>query len=225
MVPEPAYFASRMILAPRNADVSVLNHAILDLLPGPVRHYASADSVIQEEGVDNPHRAEVPQEVLRSITGSGLPPGDLNLKAGCPVILLRNLNAGVGLCNGTRLVVTRMENRVIEGRILGGDFDGELAFIPRIAIIPSESIGDITFTFKRRQFPIQLAFALSINKAQGQTVAHVGLDLRIPVFSHGQLYVALSRVTSPHNIRILLDSEVSPDVCMVDNVVFPEVIL
>ncbi|KAF6743920.1 helicase, partial [Ephemerocybe angulata] len=66
---------------------------------------------------------------------------------------------------------------------------------------------------------------LSINKAQGQTVRHVGLDLRSPVFSHGQLYVALSRVTSPRNVSILLDDDVPYNPSCMENVVYPEVLL
>jgi ATP-dependent exoDNAse (exonuclease V) alpha subunit len=53
---------------------------------------------------------------------------------------------------------------------------------------------------KRRQFPVHLAFAMTINKAQGQSVKYVGLNLRTPVFSHGQLYVALSRCTHPERV-------------------------
>ncbi|KIK16812.1 hypothetical protein PISMIDRAFT_112662 [Pisolithus microcarpus 441] len=53
------------------------------------------------------------------------------------------------------------------------------------------------------QFPVHLAYAMTINKSQGQTVQHVSLDLRTPVFSHGQLYVALSRCTHPRNIKVL----------------------
>ncbi|KAF9009739.1 hypothetical protein BDZ89DRAFT_964727 [Hymenopellis radicata] len=44
---------------------------------------------------------------------------------------------------------------------------------------------------------------MTINKSQGQSLNVVGLDLRTPVFSHGQLYVALSRCTSRRNIRVL----------------------
>jgi ATP-dependent DNA helicase PIF1 len=59
---------------------------------------------------------------------------------------------------------------------------------------PSES-DDISlpFKFKRKQFPIRLSFAMTINKAHGQTIPHVGIYLPEPVFSHGQLYIALLR--------------------------------
>jgi ATP-dependent exoDNAse (exonuclease V) alpha subunit len=59
------------------------------------------------------------------------------------------------------------------------------------------------FKFKRKQFPIRLSFAMTINKAQGKTIPIVGVYLPEPVFSHGQLYVALSRATAKSNIKIL----------------------
>jgi ATP-dependent DNA helicase PIF1 len=59
------------------------------------------------------------------------------------------------------------------------------------------------FKFMRKQFPIRLSFAMTINKAQGQTIPNVGVYLPDLVFSHGQLYVALSRATSRNDIKIL----------------------
>jgi ATP-dependent DNA helicase PIF1 len=60
------------------------------------------------------------------------------------------------------------------------------------------------FKFRRKQFLIRLSFAMTINKAQGQTIPNVGVYLLDPIFSHGQLYVALSRTTSRINIMILV---------------------
>jgi hypothetical protein len=88
-----------------------------------------------------------------------------------------------------------MNPHVLKVRLIGGDHDGELALIPRSTLSPSVHALDKAIHFKRREFLIQLAFALTINKAQGQSVKNVGIDLRHPVFSHGQLYVALSRAT------------------------------
>ena len=64
--------------------------------------------------------------------------------------------------------------------------------------------GEFNFVLWRRQFPVALAFAMTVNKAQGQSVQFVGLDLRVPCFSHGQLYVALSRCTSADRIKVIL---------------------
>lgn len=219
--PPPDYFLQRMILAPRNADVSDVNHTILAQMSGEEHVYFSADQLIHEEGADGALEP-IPVEFLRSVNAQSLPPGELPIKIGCPLILLRNLSPSHGLCNGTRMVVTRMSSRVLEVRIIGGDHGGELAFIPRIALIPSNST-EFTFKFRRLQFPVRLAFALSINKSQGQSVRFVGLDLRYPAFSHGQLYVALSRATSPRRIRYILPEDAVEN--YTTNVVYPEVLL
>jgi ATP-dependent DNA helicase PIF1 len=81
---------------------------------------------------------------------------------------------------------------------LTGPFKGEDVFIPRIPMIPT----DMRFQFKRLQFPFRVAFAIAINKAQGQSFEVCGLDLHMDCFSHGHLYVAYSRVGKPNNLYI-----------------------
>jgi hypothetical protein len=56
----------------------------------------------------------------------------------------------------------------------------------------------------RLQYPVRLAFSMTMNKSQGQSLRYVGVDLREEVFSHGQLYVALSRATSGDRVSVLL---------------------
>jgi hypothetical protein len=220
--PPPNYFLERTILAARNGDVDGLNDAVLDRMQGESRMFVSADNIVTEAGADD---AEVndamPVEYLRSLDASGLPPGELTLKPGCPVILLRNLAPSQGLCNGTRMVIRRMSERVLEAEILGGQHNGEVVFIPRITLTPSGSTTDFSFILSRLQFPLRLAFAISINKAQGQSVKYVGIDLRTPVFSHGQLYVALSRATSRRRVTILLPSRNRENRTL--NVVYPQI--
>lgn len=87
---------------------------------------------------------------------------------------------------------------VIEATILTGKAKEEVVLIPRIPLIPT----DMPFEFKRLQFPVRLSFAMSINKAQGQTLQVCGVNLEEPCFSHGQLYVAWSRVGAPRNLFI-----------------------
>lgn len=196
--PPSNYFLRRMILAPRNGDVDSINEEVLSRMTGKAVTYHSTDAIVTEAGADNSDAIEenVPVEVLRSLSASGLPPGELTLKRGCPLILLRNLAPARGLCNGTRMTLLRMSEHVLKVKLIGGDHDGDLAFIPRISLTPSGRSTGFSFMLRRRQFSVRLAFALTINKAQGQSADYVGLDLRVPVFTHGQLYVAFSRATS-----------------------------
>ncbi|GFV80470.1 ATP-dependent DNA helicase [Trichonephila clavipes] len=84
---------------------------------------------------------------------------------------------------------------ILEATILIGKFQGEVVLLPRIPIIHSDS----PIPFKRLQFLIRLAFAMTIYKSQGQTMKICGLNLENPCFSHGQLYVACSTVGKPSN--------------------------
>ena len=77
-------------------------------------------------------------------------------------------------------------------KLITGDHAGRFVFIPRIRLQPPD--GQLPFVFYRLQFPIRLCFVMTINKSQGQSVEHVGLDLQTPVFAHGQLYVGISQV-------------------------------
>jgi hypothetical protein len=115
-----------------------------------------------------------------------------------------------------------MSDQVLEVRLIGGDHNGGMALIPRITLTPTNST-EFSFRFSRRQFPVHLAFGLTINKAQGQSVKFIGLNLRVPVFSHGQLYVALSRATSKLRIKVLLTD--NPLTSSTKNVVYPEVLI
>ncbi|UYV78242.1 hypothetical protein LAZ67_16000650 [Cordylochernes scorpioides] len=112
-------------------------------------------------------------------------------KTGVPIILLRNINP-LKLCNGTRLSVKTMMNNIIEATILNGKFKGQDLLLPRIPLLPP----DLPLEFKRLQFPVRTAFSMTINKAQGKSLKVCGLNLEAPCFSHGQLYVASSRVPS-----------------------------
>ena len=84
---------------------------------------------------------------------------------------------------------------------------------------------EFPFEWSRRQFPVRVAFAMTINKSQGQTLQNVGVWLNDPCFAHGQLYVAMSRVGSPRDIKFAIRKRKGFPENTTSNVVYKEVLL
>ncbi|XP_015167741.1 ATP-dependent DNA helicase RRM3-like [Solanum tuberosum] len=194
------YITERAILASRNEFVDNLNEILIGKFPGETKTYISFDSA--EDDTNNYYQ----EEYLNTLTPNGLPPHRLVLKENAPIMLLRNLDPSNGLCNGTRLICRGFDKNIIHAEITTGQYATKQVFIPRIQLSPPENEG-YPFKFIRKQFPIRLCFAMTINKAQGQTIPNVGLYLPQHVFSHGQLYVALSRGISMATTKVLVMTE------------------
>ena len=136
-------------------------------------------------------------------------------------MLLYNLDPSQGLCNGTWPLITHTSTNVLEGCILGGENDGKPVFIPCITLYSYKS--DLTFILSHHQFPVCLAFAMTINKSQGKSVKHIGIGLHTPVFTYGQLYVALSSATANNQIHVLFPE--GEKGTQTQNAVYQEVLL
>lgn len=154
------WLCERAILAPKNSEVNYLNIRMQEMLPGAITAYKSIDTMVENE-----EAVHYPIEFQNSLEPPGLPPHNLNLKVGSPIIMLRNIDPPK-LCNGTRLVIKKLSANIIQATILNGKSKGEDVLIPRIPMIPN----GMPFNFRRLQFPVRLAFAMTINKAQGQSL-------------------------------------------------------
>ncbi|GBN17339.1 hypothetical protein AVEN_141500-1 [Araneus ventricosus] len=148
----PKELKGRAILAVTN-DASInINNEVLICLSGETVVYEAVDDIVSDDSND---RLTFPVEFLNSLTPTGMPSYKLNLKPGCIIMLLRNLAPTKGLCNGTRLIVTKLQCNITEAKRIGSEND-EKYFIPRIPLIPSES--NMPFKFKRKQFPVRLTY-------------------------------------------------------------------
>ena len=210
------YLASRAILTPKNATALELNNRVLDTyMPDEEIHcFRSQDSLRpnDDEGTNTSSarttgnasgtQMQFPLEYLNTINSASIPLHELRLKPGAVVMLMCNMNRGAGLCNGTRLIYERAQGHLLVCRIAHGPHQGRIALIPRVNLTPSDVRHP--FTLVRRQYPIKLAFAMTIHKSQGQSLRTVGIYLPDPVFAHGLLYVALSRVGDAADVRVLV---------------------
>ncbi|KAG2846381.1 hypothetical protein PC112_g1507 [Phytophthora cactorum] len=180
--------------------VQRINEAVAQRLEGVSQEYLSTDSVEEDEEVNF-----FEQELLHTFNINDIPPHKLPLKKGAPIRMMRNLNPDMGLCNGTRLRIVELKPHVIHATIMTGERQGQHGLIPMIVFINDGDSREFPFRLRRKQFPVQPAFAMTINKTQGQTVQNLGLYLSTPCFSHGQLYVALSRVASRSKFKALIE--------------------
>jgi len=207
LLPEQSALISKSaILTSKNDNVHKLNNDVLNRLEGFERTYLSLDSIVDDSAQELERLTNLyPTEFLNSRNPSGIPLHNFKLKVGAIVMLLRNLNSEKGLCNGTRLCINTLGDHIVTATVLTGKAEGLLVLIPKISLQPSDI--DLPFQMERRQFPLALSFAMTINKSQGQSLDKVGIYLPSPVFSHGQLYVALSRCRIKENIKVVVEHQ------------------
>ena len=192
-------------------------------------------------------------EFLNSIELSNFPAHQLTLKKYMPLMLLRNLAPSDGICNGTRLVLLEIVSHdLLQCMIATGKHAGDIVFINRIRLTADKDA--FPFDWSRLQFPVgrrptplaapccnasrsrplhalllcanqvRPAFAMTINKAQGQTLQRVGVYLQRPCFAHGQLYVAASRVGLPAHLRFAVPLDAATGTFRTRNIVYREVL-
>ena len=146
-------------------------------------------------------------DYLNLLSPPGIPSFELKLKPGAVCAVIRNLSIHNGLVKNARVMVEKLARNLIEVKLLTPRFaprhsiDGRTLCIPRINFQFQPLF--TPWTVARTQFPLRLAYSTTFTSSQGLTFNRVVVDLRTSVFAHGQLYTALSRVRTRHDVRVL----------------------
>jgi hypothetical protein len=234
----PALCAARAIICARNDDVLEWNNIAITMLAGDETVLTAATQLADfaddgEQGRNVPLQYSVfTDEYLATVQPSGVPPHQLTLKPGAIAVLISNLAPDDGLTNGTKLIIDRIVSPVLLA---------VRARCPSTGAFTSHLIPRLRFKFNlhrtrtavvRTQFPLLPAFAITCNRAQCQTLDFVGFDATVPVFSHGSLFVALSRARRAADVALFVGSdgracdrdENGVEHAVAINVVFPSLI-
>ncbi|KAL3620360.1 hypothetical protein CASFOL_035272 [Castilleja foliolosa] len=118
--PSPEILSTRAIVCPTNENCDEINKLVLTLTPEECRTYKSYDVMIPHGANHGDLEPLYPQEYLNELTFPGIPSHQLALKINTPIILIRNINQTLGLCNGTRLIVSQLLPRIIEAQVITG---------------------------------------------------------------------------------------------------------
>lgn len=220
---DPRHCSKSKILAARNTLVDAYNNRILRSLVEtfklPSFHRYSADTMDMD--VDNCIEPHITNEFLNMQHKPGVPPHDLFLVEGALYELMRNFSVADRLMNHVPVLVKKVHENHVDVETL----DGRVFPLPRICF--RWQIANGTSTMTRRQYPLRPAYASTINGGQGRTLFRCALDVRHHPFSHGQLYVAVSRVCHRSDLRVLVTRDYISQAgeALTRNVVWTELLL
>ena len=200
---------SSSILCSRNVQVDAFNTLIQETLETPQQPITTLYSCDRPNKANEEERDQFSHEFLDQMNARDVPPHTLRLRVGDLVFLMRNYSQKDKLTNNSKHMVLDINKRrkMITIRNLATQ---EIQIIHRITFsvdVSSRKRNTINFVLERRQFPLRLCYAMTIDKSQGQSLRRVGLDLREQVFLHGQLYVAFGRVSFKEAILTLVTDQ------------------
>jgi len=207
--------ANSMVLTLTLEDAEVINDYCLLHCGGESRTALAADTMLNCRNPDL-----YPMEVVAGIRMHGAPPSCLHLKVGARYMIIKNIMRNV--FNGVRCQLMAFAGtRCVFVKLLSGPGNGETVLLPSCVFTISPESSGLPFSVRRRQFPLIPAYAVTVHKAQGQTLRTVGLYVTIEMFTHGLLYTALSRTRGWDNIVVF---STLPDATAITNCVYQHII-
>jgi hypothetical protein len=214
---------SNCILAVTNVQVDQWNTHIQQLNANQPATLTSTDSFVEVDDPNNFIKNMITEEVMNAYCENGAPPHILTLKVDDICILLRNVDTNRGLTSNTRVRILNIQPHRIQIVTLDTEHP-TYATLCRFKFELTLPFGN-SLIMHRSQFPLRLAYSLSINKSQGQQFNKLAIDITQPSFAHGHLYVGLSRIRIAANIKLYVTEEnLINGVPFTNNVVYDEII-
>ncbi len=189
--------AKAMVLTLTLDDAEVINNRCIQTIAGFERQAFAADTFLNCRQPDL-----YPKEIVAGMRMPGAPPSSLKLKLGARYMIIKNMMKTV--FNGVRCTLVAFAgSRCVFVKLISGPGSGTTILLPACVFTITAEQSGLPFTIRRRQLPLILAYAVTVHKAQGQTLSTVGLYITTAIFTHGQLYTALSRTRGWSNIVVL----------------------
>jgi len=213
----------RAILSITNTGVDQWNEQVQNMNPNSEFLLSSDDSLNEVDDPKEILKNMLSEDVLNNFNNNSVPPHQLKLKVGDICIVLRNLAKKHGLTNNTRVRITKIHQYCISVQTLG---EHPRSFqIPRIRFQFRLPFGE-SYKMTRTQFPLRLAYSITVNKSQGQEYDYALVDMRSKCFAHGHLYVALSRIRYASKIAVIVNEHcLMFDKPVLSNIIYPELLL
>lgn len=221
---------SRVILATDNARVDIWNTKIQELNPQESKVLISKDQFSDVDDSNGYLKAMLTSSISRDFTNTQVPDHEITLKVNDICLITRNLSS-LGLASNTSVRILSIHKFYI--LVVTMDKRKKTKLIPRIRFVFKLKYAS-SFTLTRIQFPLRLAYAMTINRSQGQSIDFLLLDVTKDAFQHGQAYVAVSRIRKSERLRLLVnEADCFPSsfngtetpTPFLRNVIFPKLIL
>jgi hypothetical protein len=202
----PDLMHTRAILSATNTVVDEWNTEIQNMNRNPAHELCSIDKF---KDIDDPYgilQRMISESVLERFQRPGVPHHRLILKKDDICMVMRNLNKREGIAKNTRVKILHISPFIVRVCTLHPT-NPKYYNIPRIRFTVTLPYGR-SIKMERKQFPLRLAYAMTYNKSQGQEFDRVVVDVRKQPFTHGHLYVALSRIRIANNIRLFIEKNI-----------------
>ncbi|XP_025612068.1 uncharacterized protein [Arachis hypogaea] len=140
------YFQSKAMLTSMLENVEKKNDFVLTIFSEMEKEHLSSNTTYQADENKDVQQEWFTPEFINDIKCSRLPNHKLTLKTGVIIMLLRNIDQTLGLCNGTRLIVNELGNNVIGAAVVTGRNIGDKVYITKMNLILLDS--GIPFKFQ-----------------------------------------------------------------------------